>query len=127
MSKIENGELFESNKNKIFNYYTALEEFETCSHLKEKFKEELKRVFDVVGAYWQEKRLGGLSADELLQKSNKVVNFLESEIEKLGRENFIFYQDGNVHYNTKLSKLPSKKKTADKCYRYVPEKTTNNE
>lgn len=60
-------------------------------------RKEIKEIFKLVSEYY--KRKNDLNANELMDFSNKMSVQYENVFDIIGRENFIFYEDGDINFN----------------------------
>lgn len=84
------------NTRKILCGQLAIEDYLDMQYIK-KDPENVSIAFKKIKNYRQVKT--ALSKEDLLKLTNEVCDALEKAYDELGRENFTFYEDGDVNYN----------------------------
>lgn len=91
---------FKRNSNRNLNYSLALESYADYSGNNEVYKDI---AFTKLKEFRKNKQV--MSENELLQVSEELIVLFDGLVERIGKENFTIYEDGNVNFN-----WPKKKK-----------------
>lgn len=84
------------NIRKIYKGQLAIEDYLDTNNVKDS-PEKVKLVFQKISEYREIKPT--LNKEELLMLTDDVCKALEDAYNEIGRDNFIFYDDGDVNYD----------------------------
>ena len=91
---------FKANSNKILNYSLAIESYADCFGKDEVYKDI---AFIKLKEFRQTKQT--MTENELLQVSGALSILFEDLVQRIGKEKFMIYEDGDINFN-----WPKKKK-----------------
>lgn len=87
----ENLRCFKNNSSKILDFKLAIENFQDFNNVKiDKFKE--------IETMWKDVNDLSKTEKELIEISQNVIGRYLSLIDEIGKQHFIFYQDGTIEY-----------------------------
>ena len=84
---------YKANSCKILNSSLAIESYQDFTGDEDS---EISQAYKKLGLYYKNKPV--MTEEELLKTSYELVKIFDAIFDKIGREKFIFYDDGDVNY-----------------------------